>query len=45
MKGLKLMFVIIVYFIYLPYLIVVLFFEMLKNIFKETIIYFQNINI
>ena len=45
MKGLKLMCVIIVYLIYLPYLFVMLFFEMLKNLFEETIIYFENTNI
>ena len=37
--------VIMVYLIYLPYLFVMLFFEMLKKVFKETIIYFENTNI
>jgi hypothetical protein len=45
MKLLKLILVIIVYFFYLPYLIVMLGFEMLKNIIYESINYFQNTSI
>jgi hypothetical protein len=45
MKLFKLILVIIVYFFFLPYIIVVLGFEMLKNIILESINYFQNTNI
>ncbi len=45
MKLFKLTLVIIVYFFFLPYIIVVLGFEMLKNIILESINYFQNTNI
>ena len=45
MKAFKLTAVIIVYFFYLPYLIVMLAFEMVKNIILESINYFQNTSI
>ena len=45
MKIFKLIVIIIVYFIYLPYVIVVLGFEMLKNIVLESINYFENTGI
>jgi len=45
MKLFKLFLVIVVYFFYLPYLIIVLGFEMLKGIVYETINYFQNTSI
>jgi hypothetical protein len=45
MKVLKFIAVIIVYFFYLPYLIVMLGFEMVKNIVIESINYFENTSI
>ena len=45
MKVLKFTAVIIVYFFYLPYLIAVLGFEMVKNIVIESINYFENTSI
>ena len=45
MKALKLTAVIIVYFFYLPYLIAVLAFDMIKNIILESINYFENTSI
>jgi len=45
MKIFKLIAVIVVYFFYLPYITVMLGFEMLKNIILESINYFQNTNI
>jgi len=45
MKAFKLTLVIIVYFFYLPYLIVMLGFDMIKGILYESINYFENTNI
>jgi hypothetical protein len=45
MKALKLTAVIIVYFFYLPYIVVLLAFEMLRNIILESINYFKNTSI
>lgn len=45
MKAIKLTAVIIVYFFYLPYIIVMLGFQMLKNIVLESINYFKNTSI
>lgn len=45
MKAFKLTAVIIVYFFYLPYIIAMLAFEMIKNIILESINYFKNTNI
>ena len=45
MKLLKISMILIVYLFFLPYIILVLGFEMLKNIVLESINYFKNINI
>lgn len=45
MKVFKLTVVVIVFFFYLPYVIVVLAFDMIKNIILESINYFQNTSI